>query len=189
LISEALLNAGDRSAVEILLLNLPGQSGFPLQSVVAALAVFRDPRAVGPMIEIFETPTVYKRPIARALGKLGDPRAIEPLSRHLGINDFAVRLEIIDALKAIRDPAAVSSVEMRFAEVAKTNTNAQHLWLRGDHLPAKELARYPRQFLEGATELDELALCLRVLGGTTGPISRPDFKSRTSFFFRVYSGV
>ena len=59
------------------------------------------------IIEDLEQDRYVRKEVAKALGKLGDPKAGEPLIRALEDKDKQVRAEAAEALGALRDPRAI----------------------------------------------------------------------------------
>lgn len=128
----ALGDIGDRRAVEPLLEMMdPYFSGsadsiFGLSDIIYALGQMGDLRAVKPLITLLQNPSIvvserikkiYVNPeisdlrsvSATALGKIKDPRAIEPLIEAMKMKDinWGTRTDIVTALSNFKDPRMV----------------------------------------------------------------------------------
>jgi HEAT repeat protein len=76
---------------------------YSFEGAIVALGRLGDPRALEPLVQILEHPS-FALDAARALGKLGDPRAVEPLIRTLGHANGSVRLAAAEALSQLGEP-------------------------------------------------------------------------------------
>jgi len=77
------------------------------ETVILALGHVRDPAAIEPLIEMLRTTQDPWEPthIARALGEIGDPRAIPALQGCLNHKDSTVRREAGEAIRSIQAKA------------------------------------------------------------------------------------
>lgn len=80
--AEALWEMGDKRAVPALIEYLEKEDAYEWGKVVTmnALASFKDPQAVGPLIKMLEAKNPFlRRSAALALAKIGDPKAVPAL--------------------------------------------------------------------------------------------------------------
>jgi HEAT repeat protein len=77
------------------------------ETVIKALGHTRDPAAIEPLMEMLRTTHDPWEPtfIARALGEIGDPRAIPALEGCLNHKDSAIRGEAREAIGKIQAKA------------------------------------------------------------------------------------
>ena len=106
--ASALVEIGE-PAVEPLIqaLNDPNAKDWVRMSMADTLGKIGDPRAVEPLISALGDEAVVRSAATSALGKIGDPRAVEPLISALGDEDEGFRCEAAAALGEIGDPRAV----------------------------------------------------------------------------------
>ena len=85
------------------------------ETVILALGHARDPAAVEPLIQMLRTTQDPWEPthIARALGEIGDPRAIPALQGCLNHKDSAIRREAGEAIRSIQAKANPPREESR----------------------------------------------------------------------------
>lgn len=98
--SQALGKIGDSRAVDSLIAALQDSDGYTCQNAVEALGKITAASAVEPLIAVFQNTkreTYLRREAAKALGLIGDPRALEVLIAALK-DDRNVRHEVADAL-------------------------------------------------------------------------------------------
>ncbi len=79
---------------------------------VEALALLKPQEAVGPLMTVVlkDSDTAVRQDAVRALGQIGDPRAIPLLLSSLALNTPSLRLPAIEALGQIRSTEAVSTL-------------------------------------------------------------------------------
>lgn len=75
-------------------------------SAASALGKIGDPRAVEPLIDALEDQVIVKEVVALALGEIGDPQAVEPLINELENERWEVRGTAAKALGKIGDDRA-----------------------------------------------------------------------------------
>jgi HEAT repeat protein len=105
-IAYALGSIGDERAVEPLIAVLKGKHkpSILLNAQLAVMGFFFD------MWSGMGDKVGYRDGVAYALGKIGDPRAIEPLIKATRDRDKTVRGEAIDALGNFNDPRVISAL-------------------------------------------------------------------------------
>ena len=85
---------------------------------------------VEPLIEDLEEDRYVRKEAAKALGQIGDPKAVESLIRALKDKDKLVRAEAAEALGLLKDPRAIGPI-------VKVLKKEEHVEQRGSGEPGK----------------------------------------------------
>jgi HEAT repeat protein len=101
--AQALAEFNDPAVITALLEALDDENELVLTWVVNSLAVLRDKRALEPLIIVLnQTPSPEIRySVIRALGDLGDARAVEPIQRFLDHDNHHVQRYAVSALEKL----------------------------------------------------------------------------------------
>jgi len=112
-----------------------------IRSVVWALGLLKDHRAVGPLLRLWDKGE-FRREIAMALGAIGDKRAVQPIMNALDQcvdeahengnwhQQDMTMLRYIGALKGLGDPKAISPLKRLLgagAHPQRTKVGAKYL--------------------------------------------------------------
>src|SRR5690606_37590671 len=115
---EILNQTKDERAVNFLIQATRDKDWWVSERAVDALAEIGSKKALPTLLELLETGNARSLPtIARALGKIGDPRAIEPLVKLLDRPEKEVRIEAIGALARLTDDKRADTVRARIQAV------------------------------------------------------------------------
>jgi HEAT repeat protein len=81
------------------------------QHAAAGLAILRDPRAIGPLLDVLQTKGAGIQPAAaEALGAFQDPRVVPALIQSLQADNYSQRAASATALSHFRDPRVVPAL-------------------------------------------------------------------------------
>ena len=143
--AKALGHIKDTSAIGPLIAALGDETFKVREQAAEALTEIGSP-VVEPLIKLLKTPTMHpKMFVAKILGDLKDPRAVEPLIQTLLLaaadrTSWNFRLEAVRALGKIKDPRAAEPLEI----------------MLGDRVPAvREMAEWSLHEISGQTPGNE----------------------------------
>jgi HEAT repeat protein len=106
LAAQALGKIGDEaeSAIPSLLIGLRADDMYLRMAITGALISIGDPAVPGLVKALFDTNKAVRRASAKALGKIGSPRAIKPLEVAVQDSDPTVRQMCQEALDRLQNP-------------------------------------------------------------------------------------
>jgi len=131
---QVLVASHDPKAVDALIAAMPKNPG-----VIYALGEAHDTRAVPALISYMQNPANDAGPrstAAGSLGKLGDPRAVQPLIASLADDNGQIVMQVSAALGMLKDKRAVAPLQQAMAR-----------WSIGQHQNAETVKTWIRQAL------------------------------------------
>lgn len=110
LTADILRAIGPSAATEALIVALEDEDPGVVWSVIEALGAVGDPRAVGPLIGMFEQREDLRPVCAEAMGRIGDPSAVPTLKQGLQDRDPLCVFAAVEALGQVGDERCVDDL-------------------------------------------------------------------------------